>query len=213
MLHSRTSALLSPRKPATPSQLRDRAAWKKTPEVRRSLRGIGGDESDLESSEQDGHEQDGQTTDYHAPRTVVHGISGLPRRMQMPAQSGLNTPTPLSPATGIFERNPTPLHVRSRDASTPSTVTPRRRTLGHNDTAIPHDRYQIMPDEYFLHDGVEASERTSAGVAKGQELLKDISFMQDNIKVRKGLSVISDGVTADQYRPPAHAESAARIYF
>lgn len=131
--------------------------------------------------------------------------------MQVPAQSGLYTPTTLSPATGVFERNPTPLHVRGRDPSTPSAVTPIRRTVGHNDTAIPHDRYQIMPDEYFLHDGIEASERAAIGFAKGQELLKDINFMQDNIKVRRCLSATSNGVTADQYRLPAHAESAARI--
>lgn len=173
MLSSRSTTLLSPRKPATPSQLRDRAAWKKTPEVRRSLRSIETDDSDFESNEPEGDDR----------RTTLYGISGLPRRMHFTSESQYGTPTMLSPTTGLFERNPTPLYGRGRGAATPSGVTPRRRTLGNTDTAIPHDRYQVMPDGYFLHDGTESSEQAILNGAESQELLKDIVFMQDNIKV------------------------------
>lgn len=47
----------------------------------------------------------------------------------------------------------------SRRPSTPLTATPRatrRMRGGPGETGpLPHDRYLPMPDEYFLHDGLE----------------------------------------------------------
>lgn len=109
------------------------------------------------------------TTDmYHLstpPRTA--GLLDTPSISECLPRS---SPTSTTRGLAVYEHLPTPLSTRlpptkngsafmSRRPSTPLTATPRatrRMRGGPGETGpLPHDRYLPMPDEYFLHDGLE----------------------------------------------------------